>query len=50
MLLQTRSPSSGTAHFGVSQRLFEWRINQTGVTQQLTFLGRQRTRTRTVRK
>ena len=50
MLLQNLSPASGAAHFGVSKRLFEWRVNQTGVARQLTFLGRQRPRTRTVRK
>ena len=50
ILLQTHSPATCAAHFGVSQRLFEWRINQTGVMRQLTFLGTQRTRTRTVGK
>ncbi len=33
------SVAAGATHFGVSQQLFTWRVNQTGISRQLTFLG-----------
>jgi len=34
------SMSNGAMHFGVSEKLFLWRANQTGVVKQLQFAGR----------
>jgi hypothetical protein len=32
--------AEGAVHFGVSQQLFTWRVNNTGVARQLTFIGK----------
>ncbi len=37
-MMNNGSAAEGAAHFGVSGQLFTWRVNQTGVAKQLTFL------------
>ena len=50
LLLQSRSSASSAAHFGISEQLFKWRANQTGVVRQLSFLGRRPTHACTLRR
>ena len=50
LLLRSRSFASSAAHFGVSNQLFKWRANQTGVVRQLDFLGHRPTRARALHR
>jgi hypothetical protein len=45
-MMKHNSVTSGAAHFGVSQQLFSWRVNQTGVSRQLIFIGNGRAKAR----
>lgn len=45
-MMKNGTAETGAQHFGVSQQLFDWRINQTGVARQLTFIGKGRPKAR----